>query len=216
MWIFFVNVDAIDESTYIPPPFAVTTTPILIVTTLVLTRTHVETPVAPIFTPLESIATPMAPTFTMVLPSVVIANPPLEVSSTLNVQAINIIRIHSINIHGGQKVEEVAHVFTMPSLIGVIGNLPLVTSKAFDVSMNMSNSDVSGCTSIELTFGVCTKAVQVPPVVVGQKNGQVLRHRSSSLLSKAHGEGQPKEKKCCVRKIGGKSNLAIISSNAQL
>ncbi len=211
-----MNVDAIDESTYIPPPFAVTTTPILIVTTLVLTRTHVETPVAPIFTPLESIATPMAPTFTMVLPSVVIANPPLEVSSTLNVQAINIIRIHSINIHGGQKVEEVAHVFTMPSLIGVIGNLPLVTSKAFDVSMNMSNSDVSGCTSIELTFGVCTKAVQVPPVVVGQKNGQVLRHRSSSLLSKAHGEGQPKEKKCCVRKIGGKSNLAIISSNAQL
>ncbi len=211
-----MNVDAIDESTYIPPPFVVTTTPILIVTTLVLTRTHVETPVAPVFTPLESMATPMAPTFTMVLPSVVIANPPLEVSTTFNVQAINIIRIHSINIHGGQKVEEVAHVFTMPSLTGVIGNLPLVTSKTFDVNMNMSNSDVSGCTSIELTFGVCTKAVQVPLVVVGQKNGQVLRHRSNSLLSKAHGEGQPKEKKCRVRKIGGKSNLAIISSNAQL
>ncbi len=63
-----------------------------------------------------------------------------------------------------------AHVFTMPSPTSVVGSLPLTTSKAFDVGMNM-NSDVSGCTSIKLTYGVCIEAVQVPPIVVSQKNG---------------------------------------------
>ncbi len=81
------------------------------------------------------------------------------------------------------------HMFTMPFPTGVAGSLPLTTSKAVDVGVNMNNSDVNGCTSIELTSDVCNEVVQVPLVVVSQKNGHVLRHRSSTLLSGAHGRG---------------------------
>ncbi len=142
---------------------------------------------AHVFTLLESMATPMAPTFTMAAPSVVIANPPLEVSTTFNVQAINIFRTHSIKIHGGHKVEDMADVHNAS------------TSKAFDVGMNMNNNDVNGRTSIELTFDVCNEVVQVPPIVVNQKNGHVLRHRSNTLLSRAHGRGlTQKEEVLCT------------------
>ncbi len=195
---FFVDANVIDESTYIPPPpFAITTTFVLIVTTHILTRTHVETPMAFVFTPLNSMATPVAPAFTMAT-NVVIANPPLQVSTTLNVQDINIVSTHSIHIHGGQKIEEVAHAFTMPSPTGVIRSLPLTTSKALDVGMNMNNNDVNGCTSIELAFGVRNEVIHVPLVNVSQKNGWVFRHISSTLLSRARGGGQPKKKRCHV------------------
>jgi hypothetical protein len=104
----------------------------------------------------------------------------------------------------------------MSSPIGVVGSLPLATSKALDVGMNMNNGDVSGCTSIELTFGVYIEVVQVPPINVNQKNGQMFRHKSSILLSRTHGGGRPKERRCLVQKTSGKCNLVAIGSNAQL
>lgn len=107
-----------------------------------------------------------------------------------------------------------AHVFTMPSPSGVVGSFPLATSKALDVGMNMNNSDVSGRISIDLTFGVCTEVVQVLPIHVNQKNGQVFKHKSNTLFLRAHGGGRPQE--CFVQKTGGKYNLPTIASNAQL